>query len=57
MPGAIEGIINVFDVDPDTFKVDMEKMLEDINQYGLFPMRILKSISRKKFSMRSTGNI
>lgn len=36
MPGSTEGLINIFDVDPQTLKVDEEKMAADIEKYGLF---------------------
>lgn len=36
MPGATEGLINIFEVDSQTIKYDEEKMLEDINEFGLF---------------------
>ena len=36
MPGATEGLINIFDVNPETMKVDEEKMAADIEKYGLF---------------------
>ncbi|MDE6869488.1 MAG: hypothetical protein K2J75_02065, partial [Clostridia bacterium] len=36
MPGATEGFINIFDVDPETLKVDELKMAADIEKYGLF---------------------
>lgn len=36
MPGATTGLINIFDVDPDTMTVDEEQYLADIAQYGLF---------------------
>ena len=36
MPGATEGLINIFDVDPETLCYDEEAMEEDIETYGLF---------------------
>lgn len=36
MPGATTGLINIFDVDPDTMTIDEEQYLADIAQYGLF---------------------
>ncbi|MCM1533666.1 MAG: InlB B-repeat-containing protein [Corallococcus sp.] len=36
MPGATEGFINIFDVDPATMKVDEAKMAADVEKYGLF---------------------
>lgn len=35
MPGATEGLINIFDVDVDTLKYDETKMQQDIEKYGL----------------------
>ena len=36
MPGGIEGLFNIFEVDTEIMAYDTEKMLEDINAYGLF---------------------
>lgn len=36
MPGGIEGLFNVFEVDAATMRYDEEKMQADIEQYGLF---------------------
>ena len=36
MPGATEGLINIFDIDSDTMTINKDKFNEDINQYGLF---------------------
>lgn len=36
MPGATEGLINIFEVDGDTMQIDQEQYLEDIATYGLF---------------------
>ncbi len=36
MPGATEGFINIFDVNPETMKVDEAKMTVEIEEYGLF---------------------
>ncbi|MDE7079824.1 MAG: hypothetical protein K2O95_06905, partial [Clostridia bacterium] len=36
MPGATNGLINIFEVDPDTMKIDEEAYNEDIQRYGLF---------------------
>lgn len=36
MPGGIEGLFNIFDVDTDTMTYDAEKMQKDIETYGLF---------------------
>lgn len=36
MPGATEGLINIFEVDEETMCIDQEQFLADIEQYGLF---------------------
>ena len=36
MPGGIDGLFNIFDVDTDTMSYDAEKMAEDVETYGLF---------------------
>lgn len=36
MPGATEGLINIFDVDPETMQYDKESYQSDIEKYGLF---------------------
>lgn len=36
MPGATTGLINIFEVDPDTLTIDEEQYLADIEMYGLF---------------------
>ncbi|MBD5087076.1 MAG: S8 family serine peptidase [Clostridiales bacterium] len=36
MPGATTGLINIFDVNPDTMTIDRDAFLADIQQYGLF---------------------
>lgn len=36
MPGATEGLINIFDVDYDTMKINEEAYNKDIEKYGLF---------------------
>lgn len=36
MPGATTGLINIFDVNPDTMKIDEVQYQADIEQYGLF---------------------
>lgn len=36
MPGGIEGLFNIFDVDADTMTVNAEAMAQDIETYGLF---------------------
>ncbi len=36
MTGEIEGIVNTFEVSPDTIKIDEDAYLADIEEYGLF---------------------
>ena len=36
MPGGIDGLFNIFEVDEQTMKYDIEAMQSDINTYGLF---------------------
>lgn len=36
MPGATEGLINIFEVDGDTMRINQEQYLIDIATYGLF---------------------
>lgn len=36
MPGATEGLINIFDVDPNTMKIDETAYEKDMEKYGLF---------------------
>ncbi len=36
MPGGIDGMFNIFEVDEDTMKYNEESMQADIEQYGLF---------------------
>ena len=36
MPGGIEGLFNIFEVDAETMKYDEAQMQADIAQYGLF---------------------
>lgn len=36
MPGGIDGLFNIFDVDIETMSYDKEAMAADIEQYGLF---------------------
>ena len=36
MPGGIEGLFNIFDVDTSTMRYDQEKMVQDIEKYGLY---------------------
>lgn len=35
-PGGTEGLINIFDVDCDSMKINEEKMQSDIETYGLY---------------------
>lgn len=44
MPGGIEGLFNIFDVDPETMAYDYEAMAQDIETYGLFTYEELNSI-------------
>lgn len=36
MPGATEGLINIFEVDPETMTIDPEQYSADIAEYGLY---------------------
>ena len=36
MPGGIDGLFNIFAVDPETMKVDEAAYLSDIAEYGLY---------------------
>lgn len=36
MPGGTTGLINIFEVDPDTMTIDQDKYNADITEYGLF---------------------
>jgi hypothetical protein len=36
MPGGIEGVFNIFEVSPDTMRIDEDAYLADIAEYGLF---------------------
>lgn len=36
MPGATTGLINIFDVDPLTLKIDEAAYLADVTEYGIF---------------------
>ena len=36
MPGATTGLVNIFDVNPDTMTVDEEAYNADVEKYGLF---------------------
>ena len=36
MPGGVEGMFNIFDVDTDAMTYDFEALQKDIETYGLF---------------------
>ncbi|MDR2267240.1 MAG: leucine-rich repeat protein [Christensenellaceae bacterium] len=36
MPGNTTGLVNIFNVDPNTLKIDEELFLDDVSRYGLF---------------------
>ena len=36
MPGGIEGLFNIFEVDTNTMSYDAIKMVQDIEKYGLY---------------------
>ena len=36
MPGGVTGLMNIFEVDPETLAIDEEAYAEDIAEYGLF---------------------
>ena len=36
MPGGIEGLFNIFEVDKQTMTYDLQAMAADIEEYGLF---------------------
>ncbi len=38
MPGGIDGLFNIFDVDTSAMSYDVEKMAADIDNYGLFTL-------------------
>ena len=42
--GATTGLINIFEVDPETLKIDEAKYLADIERYGLFTYEEFASI-------------
>ncbi len=44
MPGGIDGLFNIFEVDSDTMKFDTEAMADDIEQYGLFTYKELNAL-------------
>ena len=52
MPGGVGGLFNIFDVDPETMRYDMEALAEDIAVYGLFTyeeMNAMVPLSRDMF--------
>ena len=44
MPGGIDGLFNIFDVDTNNMKYDEVKMAEDIEKYGLFSYEDFKDL-------------
>jgi hypothetical protein len=53
MPGGIEGMFNIFEVDGDTMKYDEESMMQDIETYGLLTYEELSqfvSVSETMFN-------
>lgn len=44
MPGGIDGLFNIFEVDPETMTYDAEAMAADIEQYGLFTYEEFNSL-------------
>ncbi len=44
MPGATEGLINIFEVDSETLKINETLMQADIEQYGLFTYEVFEEI-------------
>ena len=44
MPGGIDGMFNIFEVDTATMKYDSKKMARDIENYGLFTYEDFKGI-------------
>ena len=44
MPGGVDGLFNIFDVNPETMTYDQEAMARDIETYGLFTYEELNSI-------------
>jgi len=41
LPGACTGFVNIFDVNTDTMSFDQEKMVKEIEKYGLFEINDL----------------
>ena len=44
MPGGVDGLFNIFEVDPDTMMYDAEAMAADIEQYGLYTYEELNAL-------------
>ena len=44
MPGGIDGLFNIFEVDGETMMYDAEAMAADIEQYGLYTYEELNSL-------------
>lgn len=44
MPGGVDGLFNIFEVDPDTMTYDAEAMAADIEQYGLYTYEELNAL-------------
>ena len=53
MPGGIEGLFNIFEVDPDTLMIDEESYASDIAEYGLYTYEEFAETSYKRRSIRS----
>lgn len=44
MPGGIEGLFNIFEIDGNTLTIDYDAYLTDIERYGLFTYDEFSSI-------------
>lgn len=44
MPGAIDGLFNIFEYNPETLQFDQTKMQDDINKYGLLSYEDFKEL-------------
>lgn len=44
MPGGIDGLFNIFEVDPDTMMYDVVAMAADIEKYGLYTYEELNAL-------------
>ena len=52
MPGGVEGLFNIFDVNPETMTYDYEAMQRDIETYGIYTyeeVNALAPLSREMF--------